>query len=124
LARCLLPGGVALIVTGNTEALTWRMHGSRYWYCSLPEHVSFFSVKTMQTIAGRVGMSLVSCRRLSHQRTRLRRHAKEIVSNIAYLAGRALPRLGSARLKLLLDEHPAPFWFTAPDHLFCVLRRQ
>ena len=35
--------GYVIITTGNAEAWSWRMAGSRFWYCFLPEHISFVS---------------------------------------------------------------------------------
>lgn len=37
------PGGVVVISTANANAWSWRLVGSRFWYCYLPEHISFVS---------------------------------------------------------------------------------
>jgi len=35
--------GLVIISTGNAYAWSWRLLGSRFWYCYLPEHISFVS---------------------------------------------------------------------------------
>lgn len=35
--------GLVIISTGNASAWSWRLLGSRFWYCYLPEHISFVS---------------------------------------------------------------------------------
>lgn len=37
------PRGYVVISTGNTDAWSWYLAGSRFWYCYLPEHISFVS---------------------------------------------------------------------------------
>lgn len=37
------PQGYVIITTGNPDAWSWRLAGSRFWYCYLPEHISFVS---------------------------------------------------------------------------------
>lgn len=41
----LAPGGVLLILTGDNQAPAWKLQRSFYWYCSLPEHVSFSTLR-------------------------------------------------------------------------------
>ncbi len=36
-------GGLVIISTANADAWSWRLVGSRFWYCYLPEHISFVS---------------------------------------------------------------------------------
>ena len=40
----LAPGGVLVLLTGNSSSFSWRMQGGMFWYCSLPEHVSFIII--------------------------------------------------------------------------------
>ena len=35
--------GIVIISTGNAACWSWRLFGSRFWYCYLPEHISFIS---------------------------------------------------------------------------------
>lgn len=65
LKALLAPGGLLVIVTGNTNSLAWRMFGRHYWYSSLPEHVSFFSPRWFRVAGARLGLSVVTCERIS-----------------------------------------------------------
>ena len=44
--QLLKPGGIFLVFTGDSDAWSWRLQQSRYWYVSfLPEHISFYCRK-------------------------------------------------------------------------------
>ena len=122
-AGCLKPGGIALIVTGDTGAPSWRLLGSAYWYCSLPEHVSFFNRQAISQLASRVGMQPLVYHRSSHKRMRTLRLFKELLMNYGYLAGRSVGGLGIAALRERCVLRGAPYWFTSHDHMFCVLEK-
>lgn len=113
-AAAVRPGGVVLIGTGDTGAWSFRLQGARYWYCALPEHVSFFNEGTLRRAAGELGLETLEHRRLSHVRSHLYRRGRETATNLVY-AG--LRRLGA------LASRPAPGWLTAADHMLHVMRR-
>lgn len=54
LARTVTNGYV-IITTGNPDSWSWRMAGSRFWYCYLPEHISFVSPAWFQNCAADLG---------------------------------------------------------------------
>lgn len=123
LRRFLRPRGTLLLLTGDAESLPWTVHGSRYWYCNLPEHVSFFSRRSITSIANSLGLRIVAYHRLSHQRPAPLRTAGELSKNAAYLACRYLPTFGSRKLRrLLFKERPSPMWLTVRDHMCVALR--
>ncbi len=124
LSDCIAPGGIALIVTGDTGAPSWRLLGSAYWYCSLPEHVSFYSQQAIAEIASRCGMQTVAYRRLSHKRMRTLRIFKDLTANSGYLVGKSMGRMGIEALRKRYAHRGAPYWFTAQDHMFCVLQKK
>jgi SAM-dependent methyltransferase len=119
----LKPDGILVLITGDTDAPTWRWMKGRYWYCSYAGHVSYFSASTLEHVGRRLGFQSAECRRLSHSRSRFLRHVKLGLFNVSYMMGVALGGLGLKRLKRLTVDAPAPSWMTAPDHLFCVMRR-
>ena len=43
LANIVRPGGMVIVSTGNTNAPSWRLMGSQYWYCAIAEHISFIN---------------------------------------------------------------------------------
>jgi SAM-dependent methyltransferase len=64
--RLLLPGGLLILSTGNTDALPWRLMRQDYWYYST-EHVSFFNPKWFRWAAQQLDLRFVGLRRFSHQ---------------------------------------------------------
>lgn len=123
-AGLLRPGGVFVVVTGDTGAWTWRLLGSTYWYCSIPEHVSFFCREALGRVGGQAGLRVADYRRVSHVRQPAGRTAVEWAKNGAYLVGRSLRGLGVPALRRRFVDRRSPGWIGAPDHLFCALRRE
>lgn len=60
------PGGWVIVSTGNTEAWSWRLVGSRFWYCYLPEHISFVSPGWFAHHAAGLGTELAAVRRFTY----------------------------------------------------------
>ena len=48
LDRCLAPGGVLVLVTGDIDSLSARVGGRRWLYYALAEHCSFYSEKALR----------------------------------------------------------------------------
>jgi SAM-dependent methyltransferase len=119
----LAESGIFLILTGNTDALAWRLQGSMYWYCSLPEHVSFYNRRSLEWIAKQVGFEVADFRMLGHKRMSSVRHVSDVAKSAAYIAGRRVGGLGIAPLRRLFVERRGPSIQSAKDHLACVLRR-
>lgn len=51
--------GFVVISTGNADAWSWALAGSRFWYCYLPEHISFVSPGWFQRQAAGLGAQVV-----------------------------------------------------------------
>ena len=56
LAAVVRPGGSVIVGTGNADAPTWRLMGSRYWYSWYPEHISFVSPRWFAQAAPASGL--------------------------------------------------------------------
>ena len=54
----LKPGGVLIISTGNAHAPSWAWLGARFWYCALPDHLSFISPQWSLKVAEELGLKL------------------------------------------------------------------
>jgi 2-polyprenyl-3-methyl-5-hydroxy-6-metoxy-1,4-benzoquinol methylase len=128
LAGRLRPGGVLILATGNADALTWRLMNGAYWYCWLPEHVSFISPRWCRRNARSAGMQVETMREFSHGNASFLQATGELGKNLLY---RGLPRFtthlrrrlsGAARGRPTLAESP-PSWMSARDHFFAVLRK-
>jgi SAM-dependent methyltransferase len=121
--RLLRPGGIFLGVTGDTASGSWRLEKNRYWYCSLPEHVSFYSCRTAHFICQQLGWTVEECIRHRHDRPRIHHRAIETFKNLGYVVGLRTQWLVSpAPMRRYLNRR-APGWITAKDHMYFVMRR-
>jgi SAM-dependent methyltransferase len=124
LASLLRPGGVLVLLTGNTDSWAWRLQGSRYWYCSLPEHVSFFNRRSLDSLARGCGLTMVECQPVRHKRLGLSYWSRDALKSFIFIAGRATGGFGLPRLRRLCCERRGPTIQSAKDHVLCVLRRE
>jgi SAM-dependent methyltransferase len=60
------PGGYVLISTGNPDAWSWHLAGSRFWYCYLPEHISFVSPGWFRQHAATLGVEVAAVREFTY----------------------------------------------------------
>ena len=128
------PGGLIIISTGNTQAPSWRLMGSLYWYCTVAEHIVFICPQWCEHVARVCGVRVEQIEHFSHlgkdQRTIVRR-LKELVRNLFF---RMMPKcfawLRSAGFgKTDVSSHPSlkyypPGWMSAKDHFVAVLRKE
>ena len=129
MAAMVRPGGVVLVSTGNTDAWSWRLMRSRYWYCVVPEHISFINPRWCRAKASSLGLSVENCIRFSHGDPRLRVRAYELLVNSFYLV---LPSLFEFARRLRHRRGPGrghknaapPLWMSAWDHMFVVFRKR
>lgn len=129
IASILAPDGRIIIATGNTQSLSWRLMGARYWYCVIPEHIAFISPAWCLGVQNRTRLRLTKIEYYSHGRQAFRRRATEVLKNISYkyLPGlaRRMRRFGlgqkDAKTNPELSEHP-PSWLSARDHLIAEFR--
>ena len=60
------PDGYVVISTGNTDAWSWYLAGSRFWYCYLPEHISFVSPSWFSHHAAALGVQVAAVREFAY----------------------------------------------------------
>jgi len=119
------PGGEILLATGTTDAPSWRLMGSRYWYCSLNEHISFINRAWCAKAVSALALELVEVVPFSHATERtLGRRLREAAANVIY---RIAPgAISWARRRKGLSESGVhdlpPLWMTARDHILVRLR--
>jgi SAM-dependent methyltransferase len=123
--------GLIIISSGNTKAMSWRISGSRYWYCSIPEHLCFMNMIWYYFVAKKLGLRIEHAENYCHA-TSIKFVKKCLVlgKNIAYLV---VPQLfGKLReiKHLLASEYRAgnnynypPSWVTSKDHLIVIFRK-
>lgn len=63
LARLLPSGGVMALSTGDVSSLAARLSGARWHLFNLPEHLFFFSPRSLRALLGRAGLRVARLRR-------------------------------------------------------------
>lgn len=120
-SSALNPGGVFIIFTGDTDARSWRMQRGMDWYCSLPEHVSFYNHACLTRLCKMSGLRVHEHQRLPHDRNPLARTLKESARALDYSAARATGGLGIPPIKRKVLSRRAPKWMTARNHFLCAM---
>lgn len=112
--RALLnPGGIFVGLTGDAGSPAWKWHGSRYWYCSLPEHQVFYTRQTIEHLAGQHGMDMVHYECTSHARFKKSRIIRDRIRGFVWGLG----------MRLGFHKHTSPpGWLPAHDHMLFVLK--
>jgi SAM-dependent methyltransferase len=130
LVKRLRPGGLLIISTGDLDAWSWRISGSRYWYCAIPEHISFVSRRWFTGMADRFGLRAVEMIQFSHDNASTAVRLLEMATNVVYQMAPAMARWlrsrGFGKREVsgkpeLLDSPPR--WLSARDHLLAVFEK-
>lgn len=130
LSGALATAGLAIVSSGNVDAWSWRIMGSRYWYCTISEHISFISPRWCRLALPAAALDLQRQARFSHGGDGPLRSANEAAANLAYRlfpGGIAWMRRHGVGGKDVsrhpaLAEHP-PSWMMARDHFIFMARR-
>lgn len=85
IADLLLPGGVLIVSTGNTDALPWRLMGQDYWYY-FTEHVSFLSPRWFRWAARQLGLTVVTVKKFSHKEGSVFARWRQLAQCLVFLA--------------------------------------
>lgn len=128
MAALVRTGGMMVVGTGNTQSSSWRLMGSRYWYCTNPEHISFIGLDWCQWYSRGRNLQLEEPIRYSHTPSRTTANViKQTTLNLTY---RFVPSLIRRLRKAGVggthaSRHEAwsdapPNWMTAKDHLLAV----
>lgn len=130
LSNVVHPSGIVIVSSGNSEAGTWRFMGSRYWYCTIAEHISFISPRWCDAVISSVGLRVESQQRFSHASVGFSRKLGETTRNLAYytipgatswLRKRGFGGKDVQHCRALAD-HP-PSWMSARDHFIFLTRK-
>ncbi len=130
LSPLLAPGGIFIILTGNSTAWWVRRALPHYWYMSFPIHLVYLGERYLRWLEGRLGLVRRDWRVLAHEsagrRQRLRELGKALGmavwhgwlarSFLGGVAGRVWP---FRRLRQLPEP---PRLMSLPDHFWAVLQ--
>ena len=130
LKSLLAPGGSILVMTGATDTLPWQTFGRHYWYCSLPEHVSFFSLRWFRWAAEELDLKVERHHYLSSESRVIRRWAKQLLQISASTVVRRLREAGWSEqtlasipgIRRVARWRGVPWWNQAMDHIMILLR--
>jgi len=128
----LNPGGCIVVLTGNAASTAFRLLSNNYWYCSIPEHVSFLSRRWFEWAAPRLGMALRNCEYVSAEHFDFYQWLRDGARNTLFAlmqrlrtAGidpsflRPLPVVGRA-----VSWRTCPWWLTAKDQILVTLQKK
>lgn len=129
--RAVRPGGLVIIATGNSDCIWFRLFRNRYWYVSIPEHLSFVGQNWITRAAGNCGLVLEWVAEICHRKGTLARRVKELVANVAWginpallTAARAVRSALTSKGREWPEMATPPSWETGRNHFIAVGRRQ
>ena len=131
MARVTRTDGFIIISSGNTEAPTWKIGRSRYWYCAIPEHISFINMAWCYFAADELNLGIEYIKRFSHaKKSSLALKILDLGKNTTYLIAPALfGKLRRIEHHYLhkndvgnICDYP-PYWMTSKDHLIIIFKK-
>jgi SAM-dependent methyltransferase len=128
LANVVTPGGYVILATGDLEAPTARLMGSRHLYSWYLEHISFVSPRWTRRAAPRLGFDIVSIEHFSHtSEVRLGFLTGMLKNGVYRISPRLMDKVRAAvrpSQEMSALPTPPPAWTSAKDHMLVVLRRR
>jgi len=131
MVKRLNPAGLIIVSSGNADSGAFKFMGSRYYYYSNSEHISFINSLWRRRAASRAGLRLEAMESFSHaNKPSLAARSGAIGRNLLYAAvPRLFVRLRMARFRetdrtLRKGYGHPPSWLTAKDHMLVAFRGQ
>jgi len=124
--KCLRPGGILILSTGNPSSWLWRICGGRFWYCQFAEHLTFV---TPRWLAGQntAGADLIDIQHFTYSRMSQQARLKVFVLLAFYLVLPSVFARWAARRRGWAGPYPyfpnPPGQGLTQDHLIAILRR-
>lgn len=129
IVRLLLPGGIIIIATGNTDAFLWRLMRRDYWYY-FPEHVSFTNPRWFDWAAAQLNLDVTIANKFTHGKGPFFQKWRQILNCLVYRELESI-RPYSRLYKMVGLIYPfnkvkkwtsAPLANLLPDHMLVVLK--
>lgn len=78
--------GLIILSSGNTESFLWKMAKSKYWYCSIPEHLSFINISWAYYIADKLNLEIRHISKFAHSgNANMANSLREMLKYMIYL---------------------------------------
>jgi len=129
MVKRLNPAGLIIVSSGNADSGAFKFMGSRYYYYSNPEHISFINPLWCRCAASRAGLRLEAMEFFSHANNRsLAARSGALGRNLLYaVVPQLFARLRMARFNetdrmLIKGYRYPPSWLTAKDHMLVAFR--
>lgn len=124
------PGGMLLLSTGNLDSRTFQLLGSRYWYCTIAEHISFISPLWILNSPAGQEFKVIRQEFFAHKSLGRLQKLRQSFLNISYRflpsVFRRIRKLGFGGVIAIdhpqLADHP-PDWSAAQDHFIVLLQK-
>lgn len=126
LLQLLSKDGALIISTGDADNSMWNLFGPNWWYCFIPEHISFISARWLAYFSGKHRAKILCLEKFRYVRLGTFKYMLDWVLTAFYgVAPRAYLKSG-ALVKRLLGRSgefaPRGVGISA-DHVFVVLAR-
>jgi len=131
IVKLVRANGFIIISSGNTEALSWKISGSRYWYCAIPEHISFINKFWCYFVAEELGLSIEYLKMYSHKsKSSSYRKILDFWKNIVYLISpkfftklKKIKHVYFSMNYIKKSYYNPPYWATSRDHFIVFFRK-
>jgi SAM-dependent methyltransferase len=118
----LKPRGKLIITTGNCDAWLWRLSGARFWYCSIPEHISFIGERWTRKLPQTVNLRLTEFITFNHLGGGL--NLRRLLPTALYTFSQSIYRGARAALGKEEYELSPPGYGATKDHMLCVFQAE
>lgn len=124
--------GFIIVSTGDTGSFTWKLSKGNYWYCAIPEHLSFVNIKWVHYVADKLNLQVEYLEKFcSSGKSVTAQFFLDSIKNITYLISPALfkklkkikQNYSFEKINNNIDRYP-PHWGTSKDHFIVVLRKR
>ncbi len=128
LTKITEPNGFIVISSGNTNTISWKISRSKYYYCALPEHISFINKNWCEFVAKRLNLKIIYFEKFSHTSSNLKKILFETMKNLIYLISPSI-FLMLRKIKQYLSKYQLsknnypPWWGTVKNHILIIFEK-
>ena len=127
--RCLAPGGIVIVETGDIMSYFAKIMKNRWSYAAIPAHVSFFTYQSIKKVFSLLNIELIYYKKI-HRQTSRSKFSRKLIQAIKALGYRAFsggieafPATKKVEVIKCFYEHKPPD-FLFRDHFIAVGRKE